>query len=419
MSISVMQIVRLGKQARIEELDELAHTTQFVECIGKLIHALQAERGASSIFLASTGSRFTEVCQTLTMDSEAAEMELHAILQAQLARHSFSKAKYFQYMAWVLIGLEELSELRKRIRKLELAADECVIIFSRLIASLISVIFEVADSAIDPGTSSLLVALFNLVQGKELAGQERAIGALSFASGNCSTAHQARLNYLTDAQERHLKIFEEFSGSELALKWVEASVSANTAQLEIFRKMLCSSKGKLATELSQEWFDVCSERLSVIWALQCALVQNLKAQCSKLIAESQSELQDSEGLLKMLNASPPARSELASGFFDPAIPLEHILKFEFLAGRELFQGKSLLETFHAQSQRLNSMEAELASARRALEERKTIERAKGILMARFNLSEGQAYKRMRTTAMEQNKRLVEVAEAILTLVTLS
>ncbi len=83
------------------------------------------------------------------------------------------------------------------------------------------------------------------------------------------------------------------------------------------------------------------------------------------------------------------------------------------------QGQAIIDVLHAQSQRLIGMETELAAARRALDERKTIERAKGILMARFHLSEGDAYKRMRTAAMEQNKRLVEVAEAILMLVTLS
>ena len=41
------------------------------------------------------------------------------------------------------------------------------------------------------------------------------------------------------------------------------------------------------------------------------------------------------------------------------------------------------------------MESELTSARRALDERKTIARAKGILMARFNLSENAAHEKLR------------------------
>ena len=40
-------------------------------------------------------------------------------------------------------------------------------------------------------------------------------------------------------------------------------------------------------------------------------------------------------------------------------------------------------------------------------------------MARFSLSEDEAYKRMRTTSMQQNRRLVDVAESVLSLNELS
>jgi AmiR/NasT family two-component response regulator len=79
----------------------------------------------------------------------------------------------------------------------------------------------------------------------------------------------------------------------------------------------------------------------------------------------------------------------------------------------------VIELLQAQSRRLANVESELVSARRALDERKTIERAKGILMARFNLSEEEAYKKLRSTSMQQNRRLVDVAETVLSLVDLS
>ncbi|HEX6988131.1 MAG TPA: ANTAR domain-containing protein [Bacillota bacterium] len=49
---------------------------------------------------------------------------------------------------------------------------------------------------------------------------------------------------------------------------------------------------------------------------------------------------------------------------------------------------------------------------RQLEDRKVIERAKGILMDRFDLSESEAYRRMRETAMRQRKSLREIAQAV-------
>lgn len=52
--------------------------------------------------------------------------------------------------------------------------------------------------------------------------------------------------------------------------------------------------------------------------------------------------------------------------------------------------------------------------RQALEDRKLIERAKGILMRRAELDEASAFRRMQQLAREKNRKLVEIAEVILT-----
>jgi response regulator NasT len=58
------------------------------------------------------------------------------------------------------------------------------------------------------------------------------------------------------------------------------------------------------------------------------------------------------------------------------------------------------------------MEEELHEAKTALADRKVIERAKGILMTAKSLSEQDAYAMMRKAAMDQKRRLAEIARAI-------
>ena len=60
------------------------------------------------------------------------------------------------------------------------------------------------------------------------------------------------------------------------------------------------------------------------------------------------------------------------------------------------------------------LRAENEDLRQALTDRKVVERAKGILMASQNLTEPDAYRRLQKLAQSKRKRLVEVAEAILT-----
>ncbi|MEC7963942.1 MAG: ANTAR domain-containing protein [Pseudomonadota bacterium] len=61
---------------------------------------------------------------------------------------------------------------------------------------------------------------------------------------------------------------------------------------------------------------------------------------------------------------------------------------------------------------VSRMRSELAATRRALEERKTIDRAKGILMKARGVSEDEAYALLRKAAMDQGRKLAEVAEAL-------
>ena len=60
------------------------------------------------------------------------------------------------------------------------------------------------------------------------------------------------------------------------------------------------------------------------------------------------------------------------------------------------------------------LQDELENARSALEERKIIDRAKGILMKAKKLTEEEAYVLLRKTAMNENKKIAEVAQSVIT-----
>ena len=60
------------------------------------------------------------------------------------------------------------------------------------------------------------------------------------------------------------------------------------------------------------------------------------------------------------------------------------------------------------------LQDELDRTKSALEDRKVIDRAKGILMKAKNLSEEQAYALLRKTAMNENRKIAEVAQSVVT-----
>ena len=60
------------------------------------------------------------------------------------------------------------------------------------------------------------------------------------------------------------------------------------------------------------------------------------------------------------------------------------------------------------------LQDELERAKSALEDRKVIDRAKGILMKLTDLTEDEAYVLLRSTAMREKKKIGEIAQSILT-----
>ena len=62
----------------------------------------------------------------------------------------------------------------------------------------------------------------------------------------------------------------------------------------------------------------------------------------------------------------------------------------------------------------NDLREELDRAKQALDERKVIERAKGILMKERGLTEEAAYALLRKAAMSDNRRVVDIAQAVIT-----
>ncbi len=75
--------------------------------------------------------------------------------------------------------------------------------------------------------------------------------------------------------------------------------------------------------------------------------------------------------------------------------------------------RPILDVAMARFQHEQALRQELAHARSELQDRKLIDRAKGLLMQRQGLSEQAAYDKLRKTAMDKNLRLAEVAQRML------
>lgn len=84
-----------------------------------------------------------------------------------------------------------------------------------------------------------------------------------------------------------------------------------------------------------------------------------------------------------------------------------------VAGIAAERVKPVIDVAMARFRHEESLRRELADARNQLEERKTIDRAKRLLMTKQGCSEEEAYTRLRKTAMDRGLKIVEVAQRLI------
>jgi AmiR/NasT family two-component response regulator len=416
---------RSARLCRARDLTQLSILGDLVQGISKLIHALQKERGATSIFLGSGGTTFADRLAMRVADSRDIETLVRERLEhidQQLDRSSVG-ARFYTRVALAFLALDTLPQIRTRIAGLTLAPQDAVKAYSEVIGRLLAVGFETADIAADPATSRALVALVNFSQGKEYAGQERATAGAAFSRGRFDAAEQRRLQYLASAQEQALRIFAEFADPAQVAAVDELSAGADSIEVQRMRRIALDPRACGAEPLgvaADQWYEVTTRRIDAMKLIEDRLALDLGALCAAKLAEARSP---ASSLTDPMHADGIRATAAVAMLVTDADPALNSLGLDAGIGFYALDGaldgalptpmRSILDVVEAQSRRIDDVSSQLESARTALAERKTVERAKGILMKNRRLTETDAYALLRQTAMSQNRRLVEIAEAVL------
>ena len=416
----------IARRCEIAEFEQLALTGELLAVVRRLIHALQLERGLSGLFVGAQTPQITQERAAQVALSDQAIMDLrHWFGGLEIEATAVGgRARLFNRIAYAVDGLQALTLVRGAVTTLAWNAQQTCAAYSRVIAALLAVVCEAVDSATDPDVSRLLVALFHYMHAKERAGQERAIGCALFGAGVASFLSQRRLKEVIEAQEHGLAIFEIFAPTAILETMRAAACADNLATLERERRgLLTVAPGTpLDGARGVPWFDTCTRRIEAMRLIEDGLQQALVDLCSAKVDAAKMDLTQIQGHLAG-GALVQASRQGATAFdaLDPEDPLSSWADAphgtDSMGGDRLGPRleRSVLDLVQEQSRRLQAMREELEEIRSTLDERKVIERAKGLLMALRRLSEEQAHRTLRQMAMNRNRRLVDIAEAVLTL----
>ena len=180
--------------------------------LGEAAHELQKERGMSSVFLNSKGSKFADNLQAQRKHSDAAISRLTEIIR----RIDPLKVgpRYLKLLETVNEPLAELSRKREQISRLLLGPDESFRFFSETISQLLEISLRTGNQMPSAKLARLSNAKQALLFLKESNGQERAVVGSGFSAGRLNSAQFSTFNSLLNDQATYLRLVIGYASPE-------------------------------------------------------------------------------------------------------------------------------------------------------------------------------------------------------------
>ena len=259
------------------QMRQLKEQVSFATAAGAIIHELQKERGASSLYLGSKGQQFgpeLETQRTLTDTRLAAVIDQADRLRAATGESASTMRE----------ALADLAETRRKISTLALKPQESFAYFTQTIRLTLDQVYGLGKA--DHGDlAAEIQAYLAFIEGKEWAGQERATGSGGFAAGRFDPPLLQRLVGLAYSQNTAFLTFKARTDPTMAdaLTGLEAALRPDVDRL---RQIAYQPGAVIDPALAPVWFKATTERINAMKGLEDRLAQDMLARTDALQAEA-------------------------------------------------------------------------------------------------------------------------------------
>jgi PAS domain S-box-containing protein len=238
----------VSNTARLRSLIELASVCS------DLIHEIQRERGASAVFLGASDEGFADrlTDQRRRTDIEYRKWQDHlshfdALSHGLMMREAVAEAS---------VAVHNLFSARKDVDQRRQGVEESFLLHTGTIREILGIIAVIAQVSASPDLVNMVSSYLDFVNGKEKAGQERAIGALGFSVGRFDYPLFLHFVKTVAAQETFFDSFKDRASREAIRYWRSVVVGEDVDLAARMREIaLLSGPGvKLNTEGGPQWY---------------------------------------------------------------------------------------------------------------------------------------------------------------------
>ena len=272
-----------------KEGQAIAEIVGMAPTISNLVHELQKERGTSAGFIGSKGKSFADVIGARraatdeklqafrkTIGTPTGRLAIPALLDP------YNKARD---------ALEKLAATRQSVDDFSLTVPQMAGYYTPLIADLLAMVEGMTDIVEDPQILRAATGYVALLQAKERAGIERAMGSAGFGAGTFNEATYRAFIRLGAIEDTFLAAFRKNAKPDDIAFFNDQMAGAVSGDVEALRKLAYGAP--FGTDISAvsgpQWFNTSTVRIDALKAVEDRVAGNLGG-LARSVA-SRSELQ--------------------------------------------------------------------------------------------------------------------------------
>ena len=263
---------------------------KFAESAAHLVHEQQKERGATAVFLGSSGNNFRQelVTQRARTDQKRELALVHLATVSQLARDPELQAE----LTALFSALESLNKLRADVDALAVT-HTAERLYTNLNVSLLNTIKRLSQETSDAEIAAGITSYVGFLQGKERAGLERAVGSGAFAMGRFSAEMLTRFVNLIQVQDVYYNIFLDDATGEQSREFAQVMNSRPAKTIQKMRDLaiFAGPDGDLFGISDRDFFAAQTQKIELLKRVEDILAADLLALgASKRSAAVRSEI---------------------------------------------------------------------------------------------------------------------------------
>lgn len=255
-------VTAMDAKTKAAEASIIEKVASFAPRVSELVHELQKERGRSAGFIGS-GLR-----SDLSAPLDGQRRETDAKLESfSLANQNFEMLEGLT----IVIGeaqasLSTLTSERRAIDAGSRSVPQMATYYTGAIAKLLNIIKYMSINASDPGIIQALTGYVGILEAKERAGQERAMGNAGFNAGSFPVAIYNRFVGLISQQEAFLSVFHNFASEETVAFYNETVAGDAVNDVQRMRDFAISTRGALdnGDPLPDDWFGRITAKIDLM-----------------------------------------------------------------------------------------------------------------------------------------------------------